>query len=591
MGIEDQLPDIEKLRRLQAEEDAKVAEKKKQEETEAQLRARAKEDLKKRESALKELALLQAELDKLRAARIEERIERSKALRESEAAKEAELQRVQNELKRLEEWLEEVSSLVKGRRKEEIAEEVKTALDKAQKRKKELEEALSNLEQELKSIRAELVSDDEIQKYQQLLERIDSLNNQIAEIETNPYVLELLFAEAKEENEIRDLVVREAVGFERDPKSAEFIERVVQRFLTEEFEFRKFNEIQDPTERLEAMRRFAFDMATIVGGIADSTGSVDLAYPQKASEGALAGVLLKNLVGKLGTLYLLLTLLERVASSRHSAGEPRDKSITIPYINQHLGTLNFLRALAYGLKVYGQDILGHRLSKGEWDKFNMEFSRYYSKDYDGIYSNGPLIPSNVDEATKERIRAEFEKTIKEIQAWERSEVEREKIELVGRIAEHEAKIQDLERLLSEIESEEKRLSQKEQEIKQAEEEIKSKKRELANVQMQITNLQTELAKLESQLDSLGPLSWIKRRQLQKEINNKQKDIRELEKKKEELEADIKKKNEELAKHREERDELQRKIANKSKLNDELRRWQESLYRMKQRLEDLNKAYA
>jgi predicted RNase H-like nuclease (RuvC/YqgF family) len=52
--------------------------------------------------------------------------------------------------------------------------------------------------------------------------------------------------------------------------------------------------------------------------------------------------------------------------------------------------------------------------------------------------------------------------------------------------------------------------------------------------MQITNLQTELAKLESQLDSLGPLSWIKRRQLQKEINNKQKDIRELEKKKEEL---------------------------------------------------------
>lgn len=503
---------IEELKAAQAKKDAETAETKRQKEAEEQhereLKERTESDIEPRESGLAELKLSQTEIDKLKEARIEERITNSEKLKESQTAKETELQKTQDEFNQIDNQLGEIKSLIEGREEKDIAEEIKIALNQVQEKKTGVEKTLQGLSKDLEMMKAESVSDVQIQRYQELLKRMDELNAQVADIEANPYMIERLFAEAKAENEMRDNVVREAMGGTwRQPKESEIMSQVVQKFLTEEFEARGFDQIKDPKEREKAMREFTQEVASQAGGGADH-GPMDLARLKKDER---VGLVLKNLVGKYGTMAGTEGFLAIASGGRKFDGRPQDDAIVGNYIRQHLGTLNYLRANSSGLKTYHDAILGHRFGEHDWKSFDGNMYKYGLTAYEG----NTIVSHDADKTTKDKTQAEFQKNAKEIQDWEKAAVEQEKAGLTAEIAEAEQGVQKLKDSLSEAEKAKDVTEGARRDNIYSENEAK---RQFENVDKEVTNLETRRAKAEEELNKLGTLSFGKKKELRNEIS-------------------------------------------------------------------------
>jgi len=503
---------IEELKAAQAKKDAEVAEAKRQKEVEEQrqkeLEAGTQADIERRESALAELRENQAEIDELKAARIEEKIADSEKLKESQAAKEAELQKTQDDFNQIENRLAEIQALMEGREEKDIAEEVKAALEQVQRKKAAIGDALQRLTQELDVMKAESVSDVQVQRYQELLKKMDELNAQVADIEANPYVIERLFAEARAENEMRDIVVKEALGgVWRHPKGAEIMAQVVQRFLTEEFEARGFDEIKDPKEREEAMREFTRAVASQVGG-GEDRGPGD---PARLKKDELVGILLKNLVGKYSDMAYTEDLLEIASGGRKFDGSPQNNEVVGNYIRQHLGTINYLRANSFGLKTYSEAILGPRFNEYKWKAFDKNMHKYGLIAYEG----NVIVPPDSDKNTRDKIEAEFQRNMKEIQDWEKAAVEEEKARLNAEISEVEIEVQRIKNMLSEISSAIDFTKQARREDIYSEDEAK---RKLAKINTDIANLESRRTEAEEELSKLGALSFRRKKELKNEIS-------------------------------------------------------------------------
>ncbi len=502
---------LEELRAAQARKDAETVETKREQEAEEQhqkeLQARAKEDIAPRESALAGLRSSQSEVDRLRAYHIEERIANSEKLRESQTAKEAELQKAQGEFGQIERQLTEIQSLMASREEREIAEEVKGAFKQAQGKKSEVEKILRELTQELETMKAESISDVQIQRYQKLLEGMGDLNAQVADIEANPYMIERLFAEAKAENEMRDNVVECAMwGVRRDPKETEIMSQVVQSFLTEEFEARGFNKIKDPKERERAMREVTQAVASQAGGGAES-GPLSLAGLKRDE---YVGVLLKNLVGKHGTMAGTAGFLGLASGDREFGGSPQNDAAVGDYIRQHLGTLNFLRASASGLTFSRDTILGQRFSKDSRRSFDQDMGRYELNAYEG----SAIVSRDADKNTKDRAQAQFRKDMKAIQDWEKATIEQEKAQLNAEIFKVAAEAQELQVKLSEAKDANVFIEQALRGNIYSENEAQ---RRLAEVNNTIANLEPRRAQAEEELNELGALSFRRKKELRNEI--------------------------------------------------------------------------
>jgi len=240
---------IEELRAAQAKRDEELSAAKRQEDEEAvkqkELQDKTETDAGLSEQVLAELRLSQAEVDKLRAERIDERIASADQLRESQASKEAQLQETREQLERIEKNLADIQSLAEGKSGGEIAPEVTAAIEQAQTQKSEIQGALEGLTRDLAAMGERAVSDVQVNRYRELLQRMDELNKQMVDIESNPLMIERLFDEAKREDEMRDIVVSRAVGRTytgyEETKKDKIMKEVVQRFLTEEFEGQGIN--------------------------------------------------------------------------------------------------------------------------------------------------------------------------------------------------------------------------------------------------------------------------------------------------------------------------------------------------------------
>lgn len=212
--------------------------------------------------------------------------------------------------------------------------EAKDDLRKAFEDKVSMDSALQRLENELDAKGAGTVSDDQIQGSQELLGSIHVLGAKVDEIENSPYVIDLLFAEANAENEMRNTIVEKALeGKERIPKESEIMSQAVQRFLTEEFEFRGFDEIEDPKEREEAMRAFTKGVVSQVSGEIDRSPEVF----DHLNEGERVGILLKNLVGKHGTMAGTDDFFACASGARDLEKKTKNESVD-DYMRAHLGT-------------------------------------------------------------------------------------------------------------------------------------------------------------------------------------------------------------------------------------------------------------
>ena len=561
---------IEELKAVQARKDAETVEAKRQKEAEGQhqkeLEARTEADIEPRESALAELKMSQAEIDELKAARIEEKIANSEKLKESQAAKEAELQKTQDDFNQIENQLAEIQALTEGREEKDIAEEVKAALKQVQEKKTAIGGALQGLTQELGAMKAESVSDVQVQRYQELLKKMDELNAQVADIEANPHMIERLFAEAKTENEMRDNVVREAVGgVWRQPKETEIMSQVVQRFLTEEFEVRGFDEIKDPKEREKAMREFAQAVASQAGGGADH-GPNDFARLKKDER---VGILLKNLVGKYGTMAGTEGFLGIASGGQKFDGSPQNDEVVGNYIRQHLGTINYLRANSSGLKTYSEAILGRRFGEYDRKSFDQNMYKYGLTAYEG----NAIVPRDSDKNTTDKTQTEFQKNMKEVQDWEQAAVEEEKTQLNAEISEAETEVQRIQNIFADAKSAKDFTEQARRENIYSANEAQ---RRLAEINGTIANLESRRTKAEEELNKLGTLSFGRKKEFRNEISRIDHELTGYNGK------------------REQKDYLDKLVkayetGSPWKIEDELRKAQQNLNVKKNRLAELNKA--
>jgi DNA repair exonuclease SbcCD ATPase subunit len=495
---------------------------------------------------------------------------------------------------------------------------IQQAPDLIKEREKLLQEA-RELQAKLDRYKAiGLVSEEEKQEYENTQERLEEINKKIAEIESNPYVIELLLEEAKSEDEIRRKVIFAATSSRtwQYPKAEEIIKRIIQRFLTEEFKARDFDNIKDPK-----MKEFAFLITSILRQADDTT------YHQIKSlkDGERVGILLKNLIGRQGTIEATIyRIADAVGLYEYNPDNPKKEEIDTlkKYIKHHLGTLNFLRAVSFALDpYYGENF---------WGQYRAPFNpKYWERGFDQplsslrfeVKGDGPIIPNDADEETKRKIRIEYVSTQIEILQWQIEETQKEIESLNRKIGDTERKLQELEEVLSEAKGAEKFVKQVREgsvpgleslrsripsSIDKAIEFLDNEIQAIENKIRRISKLGEEIQELESQLEKKekesSKIGWLKgifikrsrdrKQQLTEEIEGIKRDIKRTRDELEKL-GDL----EDLEKQKENLEKLKKafsilKEKDPLQIDNEIRKTQESLKDLrclKERLEELLKS--
>ena len=518
---------LEDLKNAQKRKDAEVLERKNEEkikELEGQAEARHQEEVmsetsglaETRELALKDLRILQGEADKLKKSGIEILVKNFKALQENKIAKEEELQKIQEYLDSSANRLLEMRSLAEGRAENDIAEELRDAIKQAKEENEEVGIEIKRLKDEIYRMELGLNADQQVKKYQEIIERISELDGRISDIESNPLMVERLFMEASTENEMRENIIEAALGgINRTPKEKEFISQFVQRFLTEEFNINKFDEIKDAKERESRIREFTKNVTRIVSGQANVLGGGhENNNLGKVNKDELVGVLLKNLVGKYGTMAGSKGFLELASGGRKQSDKYDDGKITKNYIYQHLGSINYLRAAIFALKdSSGGDILETFKNSSVRDINNFDQHLSCSNCDITSFENQATVPMDADKDTKNKIEADFQKNLKEIILWKKGELEKFVDDLNNKISQIKQNNQEIAKILPKIEQ-----AQERDKIFSADEAREKAEASIKEIEEIIKEGEARLEKMREDLNSLGMFSFGRAKKLKEEIN-------------------------------------------------------------------------
>ena len=545
---------LEDLKNAQKRKDAEVLERKNEEkikELEGQAEARHQEEVmsetsglaETRELALKDLRILQGEADKLKKSGIEILVKNFKALQENKIAKEEELQKIQEYLDSSANRLLEMRSLAEGRAENDIAEELRDAIKQAKEENEEVGIEIKRLKDEIYRMELGLNADQQVKKYQEIIERISELDGRISDIESNPLMVERLFMEASTENEMRENIIEAALGgINRTPKEKEFISQFVQRFLTEEFNINKFDEIKDSKEAGNQMKDFAETITRVVGSHIGSIGR-DLNGNQELKKDEIVGLLLKTFVGKNGSIANAINLFGPASDykNRNNRKEYDDVEIVGNYIRQHLGSINYLRAIAFALEdSSGGDILktitgSHDLNGRGVESFDRVL---FSSNYNIIgFKDQAAVPRNADKETKSEMETDFQKNIEEITLWKKGELAKRLDVLDNKISDLKKKGEEMAKIIPVIESAQENgivsidsAREKLEAITKDGEEAKKEKED-------------RLEKIQQEISNLGIFSFGKGKKLKEEVSDIERQLRsinnEIANKKKEIEAIVK----------------------------------------------------
>lgn len=560
--------DIEALKKAQEAHDRALKEAEDREAAKAEderiAQSQAGGDRESREAVLKELKQLQAEADELEEARIKERLAASAKLKETELAKQAELEATTGDFTALSERLNAVRALVAGKKEAEIATDVREAITQLEVAKAPLETTARELTGELEKIRADQVSDEQVKRYHEIQAGLSKLNQTVAELESNPYLIELLVAEAETENELREDIVQAAVArsetyWRTNEERRKFDEQVAERFLSEEIEARGINLIADRRARKEALEQLAQGM---ISGM--RLGGVQEIYHQGGGQkqvDALTGLALLNLVGGHGTLSGttgFLRMSEAGFSPTAWQDQVAEKKAEAQAIHNHLGSLNLLRAYGTGMPRFYDRVLTANRSPHEWEQFDRELWGLANVDPKlGIDTrkSGPLIPRNASAAEKKAIEKDFERNRKQAEALEAKLTTQERGRLGKEIEELTGRLESLRELRTRQEEAKRSLKRDgfEQGVasqsydwRQIQESLKSAGQKLDSAQDQLQGTEQNLARYREALGKLGALSLREKGRLKGQI-------RDQEERRANIELEIKQLT--VA-----RDELQQKVA-------------------------------
>lgn len=399
-------PTVEELAAAQKEFEAKN----KSEEDEAarkaaeeeRLRQVAGEDTAQRGEIIGQMKSFSGELKKMEAAGIKHRMERASTIREGILAKQEELARGEEDFKSLEERLKSLTEIISGKSDEEIAPQVKEALVNARSNLQEASTQRSTLTQQIEQSQSQLVSDQEVQRYNALLEVVAKLDEEITAIEANPQVIELIYKEAKTEDEIRDQVIRAAenspdfYGRTNSNERRNFVNTVVQKFLSIEFR-------DQGCDSPQKMKTVASALSYGLSGQRREPFQImrDKDVPADWKTNAIKANALRSMLGTFGSADSLGFL-----ANPNFTGQGLDRSqynsIVARELRRYLPIYNYILAQNEGFgQYYSSRIVG------QFHRENLVQASHDLK-MNSTYE-GPMVPQESSETEKQEITETYER--------------------------------------------------------------------------------------------------------------------------------------------------------------------------------------
>lgn len=303
---------------------------------------------------------------------------------------------------------------------------------------------------------------------------------------------------ALEENEIRDGVAKNALGKERDsykePERKEYVNEVCARFIQEEINASGINEIEDPKKRVEAIReltknisvgvekgaRFSSEITT------EDTGNTGKRILNEKRE----GVLLSTMLGQGGTISSWMGFPKR---KDHSTSE-EDISAYLEEAKKHAGTLNYILAESNGLGEQASKEIMKNASSVQIRFDSGPYAEIISSDIRkklGVVEGGPIIPEDLPEEEKEKIREQFEKDKEKGKETAEKKYNREKGEILKEIERETKWLNELEqqkKISEDLESAYEKIGTSEK----IAEEVAIKRRDITRSEIEITRIQKAL---------------------------------------------------------------------------------------------------
>lgn len=505
--------DIGALRKAQEARDIEMAQKKAEAQRDSEAKQQAESNIDVREALLADLKKAQDDMDALKATRIEERMARAESLRQSQTDKEAALKEAQDDLNNTRDALEEIKEFIAGKDESDIAPEVKDAIAQLESDMRDVASRKQAMDNELTAIESEFVSDEQIQRYSELLAQMDSLNSKVSEIEANSYVIDRLIESARNEDQLRDIVVREALGgMKRSQEQVKVMSQVVQMFLTEEFKIRGLDKIKEGDQSMQNLVR------VIVSRVSASFARSDL--DRDTSKDEWVGIFLRNLVGKFGTMEGTARIIPLASGGRTLDKESVNHDVIADYIRGHLGTINYLRAASSGLKTCHDDVLGSSFGMSDFDYLESEMRHHKLSGYAG----GAMVPNELDEHAKAKVQEEFMNNMRAFEDLERNMIDTEKQQLEAQISGLESEMQQSAEIIAQYRSALELIDDARGRGVRSVEDARDALGHISEEIEAVTNLQSQLKIANDNLGTLGRLQFIKRGDLNKEIARIQTDL-------------------------------------------------------------------
>lgn len=433
----------------------------------ANLKVKAGQDYGVRTDFMNQLKEIEAGIEEAHANQILERMAQADTLRDSQKSKQAELDgydkvyvAAQEALSRIEKLISEADP-EKGvsHQTEEVYEIVKKEYDEVVKNQ-------ADIIAEIEQINNQLISDETLAKYNALVESQLKLKDELEALEENPELVEILVSETKNENELRQKLKQKAifeVARNGSPERQDFVEKIVDQFLTEEFEARGIDNIKNHTQK-------KLEMDAIVNGIMEGFNIDNIEvlihgyqipnFDDKKDK-IYAGKLLQNLIGGYGTGNGTTDFAEWTISGINTGKVDYVKSqkSIASAIKIHLGTFNFIRANAIG---FGQTDFGNKITVGfENSQYggniwpSLENKLRETRELKIDYNQGPILPIDATPAQENKIKKEYEANLKAAQELVQVVKEKKEKARLDRITQIENEIQqikDMEKKIEEIDA-------------------------------------------------------------------------------------------------------------------------------------------
>lgn len=358
---------IGELREIQEKHSDEIKESERKKAEELERKGAAPKKMEKRFDVNEEIKQIQRQIEKIESGDFNKRIEDAEKIKGNILEKEAELKQTEAELNNIQERIEKIKEFTENQ--PSLADEVQKEIKATNNKFNEINRKINSLTKEINELHAFKVSKEEINKYQDLLKQIQGLNDELLEIEQDPYVVELMEKEinSKEQaiNEVVSTALQKSGTGEGERKNIimlednkttyntreEFIKKICIQFIKDEIELKGIDKIRDHSKRIDAIKFLCTNLK--LGMLKENIEKIARDEYSNTDEKniRLAGYALLSIIGKVGTGLGIIGNLEYefLKYNDNWGYSTKGKKDELKALQSHYKTLNILTAyqLAY----------------------------------------------------------------------------------------------------------------------------------------------------------------------------------------------------------------------------------------------------